>query len=310
MCVTAEAGEKLLLITSDTELGGPSPSAASPPPCPCPCRCPPLLSPALGSSLLAPPGGASRVPLPRGPGLARCSRRRRLRSSSFSSLPPRRSGQLCPQPSSAQTRPRRPRSPARGRAHGHAHPREPTRTWTHARSHPRARGHARPRTPPRPAPGAHSGIASRASGRPPCSAIGGSRSLPERRPHHGLSPSAPGSQCGRLGAHGQARARAHTGTDTRGHTRVGHALPRRRRSPAGKSGAPRALPGPALAAAAAGMVAATSWLFRRLRDRWGVRRQEGWLASARVPGKRVVGTPGEEQALRNWRGSGEQTSGA
>lgn len=196
MSVTAEAGGKK--ITS--KFRGGNTSAASPPARPSPApACARLLAPLRSWRRVL-----VRLPPPPGPGLWLSGPRVRSSpfspsssplSSSSSSEPPAAS----PKPSRAGTCPRRRAPRPEGGPPGHA------RWATHApprvarAQHPRAPGHALARAdtqahldtraraprapPPRPAPGAHSGIWSRASGRQPCSAIGGSRGLREAGAH-------------------------------------------------------------------------------------------------------------------------------
>lgn len=212
-------------------------------------------------------------------------------------------------PSGVQTCPRRPRSPARGRAHGHARP------HTHAHLDARARAPPRPGplTPPRPAPPPACTPGSRAArrGGSPARRLAGARA--SRRPAPtpwAESVGAQGLSAARLGAHGQARARAHAGADTRGHPRAGHALPRRRRSPLGKSRGPRALPGSFAGGGGGDGGSGLTRLFRRRRDRWGVGRREARLIVARPRKARAPGTEGEEWRPRNRRGPGKLTAGA
>lgn len=274
-----------------------APPRRPPPPGPSPpLACSPVLAPL-----------PSWVSLPRRRGLDSGSLRPTLRfSSSSSSEPPDASLK----PSGVQTCPRRPRSPARGRAHGHARP------HTHAHLDARARAPPRPGplTPPRPAPPPACTPGSRAArrGGSPARRLAGARASRRPAPTPWAEPvGAQGLSAARLGAHGQARARAHAGADTRGHPRAGHALPRRRRSPLGKSRGPRALPGSFAGGGGGDGGSGLTRLFRRRRDRWGVGRREARLIVARVLGRRA--RPGRRERSgdpRNRRGPGKLTAGA
>lgn len=145
MSVTAEAGEKLLLITSDTELGGPSPSAASPPPVPVAALPSSRLLSGPRSSLLleARPGSLSR------PGLGSLGAHVVAGSAPPPSPPFLLGGaassvlhRAAPRPARAARAPRP--EGARTDTRAHENPRAPG----HTRAPTRARGHARPRTPP------------------------------------------------------------------------------------------------------------------------------------------------------------------
>lgn len=281
MSVTAEAGGKKSLLSSEEET--------------LPRHLPPLgprlPQPVLGFSLLSAPGGASWFASRRRPGPDSGSP---VPGSAppLSPPPPRRSPPLPP-----RSRPPRPQSPAGSgparaaallgprvgppdtraglptrapgsRAHSIHEPpdtrsraRIPRRTWTRALA---------PRAPPRPAPPPArtpgSGAARR--GGSPARRLAGAGASGRPAPTPWAEPvGAQGLSAARLGGGpSQARAPAHAGADTRGHPRAQRALPRRRRSPLGKSRAPRALLG-SRGGDGGGRV---TRLFRRRRDRSGV----------------------------------------
>lgn len=219
-------------------------------------------------------------PPPAGPGL--CSGPR-LHCSSASLLLRAASSVLTP--SRADTGPRRLRSPACGRAR----PRVP------GRAPPPATTCARPRPAPRRAlPGGEPRVGA--------AALLGDWRQPEpprgRRPHHGLSPSAP-----RESVRPGRRAPPGTRAGTRG---PGHARTHVRGTP---SPTAALACGKSRAAVAAGPQGAPWRPFRRRRDRWGVRRGRDGSPAAGSPegvrGRARLGGAGHP----NWLGLGGQTAG-
>lgn len=245
----------------------------------CPARVPALASPVLRSALLSPPRGAPRA--------ASRGARTVLRSQAplLLRFPPPPSRQLRPNPEPGRHRPAPPALPS-------LWARAPTRTWPRAptRDHVRA-----PRPAPRRAlPGGEPRVGA--------AALLGDWRQPEpprgRRPHHGLSPSAP-----RESVRPGRRAPPGTRAGTRG---PGHARTHVRGTP---SPTAALACGKSRAAVAAGPQGAPRRPFRRRRDRWGVRRGRDGSPAAGSPegvrGRARLGGAGHP----NWLGLGGQTAG-
>lgn len=243
-------------------------------------------SPPTPSPLVSPPGGASRVRLWRG--RAPCSRRPGLRcslcSSSSSPLPAPPASSSVPNPAAT--------GPARA-------------AGLPALAHPRAHTHA-PLDTRAPAPRPRRAPPDRGSRVGAASLLGDWRE-PEpprgRRPHHGLSPSAPRESVRPGSARTARHARGHTRARTRADTHVRDTPSPTAALASGKSRAPRALPGSRAGCGGDAAGGGGGWVAGPSDGAGTGGACDDWRAGSRLPGSRKARGVGA-----GWRGAGTPKS--